>query len=59
MNKLGLGGKPGRGSFLTADPASEDASLNEAAHASEQRALTALAEYQYHEYSGNGDGYRD
>jgi ubiquinol-cytochrome c reductase cytochrome b subunit len=57
MNKLGLGGKPGRGSFLTADPAAEDAALNEASHASEQRALTALAEYQYQEYSGNGDGH--
>jgi len=55
MNKLGFGGRPGHGSFLTADPAVEDNALNEAAHASEHRALTALAEYQFHEYSGNGE----
>jgi ubiquinol-cytochrome c reductase cytochrome b subunit len=54
MNKLGSGGQPGRGSFLTADPASQNAALNEAEHASEQRALTALKEYQDHEYNGNG-----
>ena len=51
MNKLGSGGAPGRGSFLTADPIAEDAALNEAEHASERRALTALAE---HQDSGNG-----
>jgi len=56
MNKLGYGGQPGRGSFLTADPASENAALNEAEHASGQRALTALKEYQDHEISGNGNG---
>ena len=33
MNKLGSGGSPGTGSFLFADPASEDAALCEAAHA--------------------------
>ncbi len=49
MNKLGSGGKPGHGNFLTADPAVEDAALNEAAHASEVRALTALKDYQDHE----------
>jgi len=54
MNKLGAGGRPGRGSFLTADPVAQDAALNEASHASEQRALTALKEYQIYEYSGNG-----
>ena len=54
MNKLGSGGQPGRGSFLTADPASQNAALNEAEHASEQRALTALKEYQDHRYNGNG-----
>ena len=54
MNKLGAGGRPGRGSFLTADPVAQDAALNEASHASEQRALTALKEYQSYEYSGNG-----
>jgi len=46
MNKLGSGGQPGRGSFLTADPASEDAALNEAGHTSEQRALAVLSERQ-------------
>jgi ubiquinol-cytochrome c reductase cytochrome b subunit len=42
MNKLGSGGTPGNGSFLHADPASEDAALTGAAHAAERRALTAL-----------------
>jgi len=42
MNKLGLGGSPGSGSFLHADPADEDTALAEARHASERRALTAL-----------------
>jgi ubiquinol-cytochrome c reductase cytochrome b subunit len=42
MNKLGSGGTPGNGSFLHADPASEDAALTDAAHAAERRALTAL-----------------
>ncbi|SPM32097.1 cytochrome b [Mycobacterium terramassiliense] len=46
MNKLGSAGSPGSGSFLRADPASEDAALREAAHSSEQRALTALREHQ-------------
>ena len=46
MNKLGSGGSPGSGSFLSADPASQDAALREAAHSSEQRALTALREHQ-------------
>jgi ubiquinol-cytochrome c reductase cytochrome b subunit len=44
MNKLGSGGMPGAGSFLHADPASEDAALTEAAYAAERRALTALRE---------------
>jgi ubiquinol-cytochrome c reductase cytochrome b subunit len=42
MNKLGSAGSPGSGSFLTADPTSEDTALREAAHSPEQRALTAL-----------------
>jgi ubiquinol-cytochrome c reductase cytochrome b subunit len=46
MNKLGSGGSPGSGSFLFADPVSEDAALAEAHHAAEQRALTALREHQ-------------
>ena len=58
MNKLGSGGRPGHGGFLSADPASEDAALTEAAHASEHRALTALKEYQDEEvgHAGNGNG---
>ena len=46
MNKLGSAGQPGSGSFLRADPASEDRALREASHASEEHALTALREYQ-------------
>ena len=54
MNKLGAAGHPGHGSFLKADPAAQDAALTEAAHATEQRALTALREYQNGESNGNG-----
>jgi ubiquinol-cytochrome c reductase cytochrome b subunit len=46
LNKLGLAGRPGSGSFLFADPPSESAALLRAAHASEQGALTALRERQ-------------
>ena len=46
MNKLGSAGSPGSGSFLFADPVSEDTALREAAHAAEHRALTALRESQ-------------
>jgi ubiquinol-cytochrome c reductase cytochrome b subunit len=46
MNKLGAGGSPGSGSFLFADPASENTALSEAHHAAEQRALTALVDRQ-------------
>jgi ubiquinol-cytochrome c reductase cytochrome b subunit len=57
MNKLGSGGATGSGSFLIADPASEDQALKEAAHASEHRALTALKEYQDSEANGaHGNG---
>jgi len=52
MNKLGSAGQPGRGSFLSADPVSEDAALSEAEHAAEHRALTALRDRQDH--NGNG-----
>jgi ubiquinol-cytochrome c reductase cytochrome b subunit len=58
MNKLGSGGQPGRGSFLRADPVSEDAALNEAAHASEHHALTALREWQDSETNGSGNGHK-
>ncbi len=47
MNSLGVDGSPGSGSFLFADPASEDAALPEASHAAGQRALTALLDRQY------------
>ena len=53
MNKLGSGGSPGSGSFLFADPVSEDAALSEAHHAAEQRALTAL---RGHQDGSNGNG---
>jgi ubiquinol-cytochrome c reductase cytochrome b subunit len=42
MNKLGVGGSAGSGSFLHADPAAEDAALGEARRKSERRALSAL-----------------
>jgi ubiquinol-cytochrome c reductase cytochrome b subunit len=54
MNKLGSAGAPGSGSFLTADPVSENEALTEAAHASERKALTALREYQ--DGNGSADG---
>jgi ubiquinol-cytochrome c reductase cytochrome b subunit len=46
MNALGAGGSPGSGSFLFADPASENATHSEAHHAAEQRAFTALLDRQ-------------
>jgi ubiquinol-cytochrome c reductase cytochrome b subunit len=52
MNKLGLAGAPGTGSLLRADPPAEQQELSEAAHASEQRAITAVRERQ--ETNGNG-----
>jgi ubiquinol-cytochrome c reductase cytochrome b subunit len=55
MNKLGSAGAPGSGSFLTADPLSENDALTEAAHASEHRALTALREHQDRNGSSNGE----
>jgi ubiquinol-cytochrome c reductase cytochrome b subunit len=55
MNKLGSAGSPGTGSFLFADPASEDAALREASHAAEQRALTALREHQQSIVGSNGE----
>jgi ubiquinol-cytochrome c reductase cytochrome b subunit len=54
MNKLGSAGAPGIGSFLTADPVSENEALTEAAHASERKALTALREHQERNGSSNG-----
>jgi len=55
MNKLGSAGAPGSGSFLTADPVSENEALTEAAHASERKALTALREQQDRNGSSNGE----
>jgi ubiquinol-cytochrome c reductase cytochrome b subunit len=46
MNRLGSGGAPPTGSPLTADPPAEREALAAAAHASTQRALTALRERQ-------------
>src|SRR6201993_1864393 len=46
MNQPRSGGSPGSRTFLFADPVSEDAALSEAHHAAEQRALTALRDYQ-------------
>ncbi len=43
VNKLGMGGRPGSGSLLFADPPSEAEALRQAAHARERRALTALS----------------
>ena len=54
MNKLGSAGTPGRGSFLFADPVSEDEALTEASHAAERKALTALREHQGRNGSSNG-----
>jgi ubiquinol-cytochrome c reductase cytochrome b subunit len=55
MNKLGAAGAPGEGSLLTADPPTEQQALTEAAHAQEQRAITALRELQT-SINGSGDG---
>ncbi len=54
MNKLGSGGAPGTGSFLSADPITEHEALDEAAHAAEHRALTALKEHQDRSHGSNG-----
>ncbi|WP_333889926.1 cytochrome bc complex cytochrome b subunit [Mycolicibacterium gadium] len=54
MNKLGAAGAPGSGSFLFADPPSEQEALTAAHHASGRRALTALREHQDDNGSSNG-----
>ncbi len=56
LNKLGLGGRPGSGSLLFADPPSENAVLRQAAHAGEQLALTALRRRQNGTESRDNDG---
>jgi ubiquinol-cytochrome c reductase cytochrome b subunit len=55
MNKLGSAGAPGTGSFLFADPVSEDEALTEASHAAERKVLTALREHQDRNGSSNGE----
>lgn len=54
MNKLGTAGAPGTGSLLTADSPAEQQALAEAAHAQEQRAVTALREHQRNAEEGSG-----
>jgi ubiquinol-cytochrome c reductase cytochrome b subunit len=56
MNKLGYGGAPGTGSLLRADPPTEQEALAEAAHAQEQRAITALRDVQEEITNGSPDG---
>ncbi len=56
LNKLGLGGRPGSGSLLFADPPSENAVLRQAAHAGEQLALTALRRRQNGSEARDNDG---
>ncbi|WP_043738623.1 cytochrome bc1 complex cytochrome b subunit [Nocardia asiatica] len=46
MNKLGLAGKPGSGSFLRPDPAAEAAHLVQTEHDEERRQLAVLRDYQ-------------
>lgn len=53
MNKLGSAGRPGSGSFLTADPPAEDRALAEAEHHTHQKALAALRDYQDEEIVDN------
>ncbi|AFM17948.1 cytochrome b subunit of the bc complex [Mycolicibacterium chubuense NBB4] len=58
MNKLGLSGSPGTGSFLRGDPVAEHLALTEAAHAAEHRQLTALREHQERtSSSGSSNGH--
>jgi ubiquinol-cytochrome c reductase cytochrome b subunit len=57
-NKLGLGGSPGSGSLLLADPAPEAQALAGAVHASELRARRALRDYQSDSDSGSPNGQR-
>ncbi|WP_068165100.1 cytochrome b [Rhodococcus phenolicus] len=59
MNRLGSAGKPGAGSFLTADPADEAAALEAAHHEAEIEQRTVLRDYQNRVHgleAGRGDG---
>ncbi|MDG3011942.1 cytochrome bc complex cytochrome b subunit [Rhodococcus sp. D2-41] len=53
MNKLGSAGRPGRGSWLTADPAEEAAALDRADHDAEHQQLTMLKERQDAEHGSD------
>jgi ubiquinol-cytochrome c reductase cytochrome b subunit len=60
MNKLGSAGAPGSGSFLTADPASEQLALLQTAEAAEREALDALRRYQgTNGSSGSSNGHHN
>ncbi|KZM68441.1 cytochrome b [Nocardia terpenica] len=48
MNRLGLSGKPGTGSFLRADPEHENEQLRAVEHEQEHRQLAVLREHQDH-----------
>ncbi|MGN5240625.1 MULTISPECIES: cytochrome bc1 complex cytochrome b subunit [unclassified Rhodococcus (in: high G+C Gram-positive bacteria)] len=57
MNRLGSAGKPGAGSWWSADPADESAALEAAHHESEAELRTILKEYQdriHSEADGSG-----
>ncbi|MGF6881019.1 ubiquinol-cytochrome c reductase cytochrome b subunit [Nocardia sp. GAS34] len=56
MNKLGLAGKPGMGSFLKADPAAQATELTAIEHAEHHKQLEILAEYQ-DQAAGEGGGH--
>ncbi|ASL15213.1 cytochrome B [Mycobacterium intracellulare subsp. chimaera] len=55
INKLGLAGSPGSGSFLSPDAVFERQALAEAAHAREHRAISAMREHQEN-INQSGDG---
>jgi len=55
MNKLGLAGKPGSGSLITADPVEESEALEAAHHEAEHEQLQILLDYQ-NRTNGKSDG---
>ncbi|RIK10563.1 MAG: cytochrome b, partial [Acidobacteria bacterium] len=58
MNKLGTAGKPGAGSWWSADPAEEATALEAAHHEAEVEQRAILSEYQerVHGTPTDGDG---
>jgi ubiquinol-cytochrome c reductase cytochrome b subunit len=56
MNKLGSGGAPGIGNFLSADPPAEQQLLTEMEHEHERAALTAVREHQESINGASRDG---